>query len=226
MDGRFDELLLGLAQKHKGIDDLLHTLMTFMERRTDLFHVKESEEDKKGFKQGEAREMLRKQFSSFQARYLARAQPHLLARPPGQGSQALAAGAGYSSSSSSSSPPSAAAPGKEIPNGVNASPLEGGDPGQWERQVQKGEGFTWNQTPQDVTVEIDVPKCKASDLKVVFATRSLSVKLKGEAVAEGKLFDKISGEDSTWHLDNGKQVVITLEKVKPAFWDALFVGGS
>ena len=53
MDGRFvgapslaagrceDDLLLGLAQKHKGIEDLLHTLMTFLERQSDLFHVKE-----------------------------------------------------------------------------------------------------------------------------------------------------------------------------------------
>lgn len=81
MDGRFvgapsmspqgvgeDDLLLGLAQKHKGIEDLLHTLMTFLERQSDLFYVKErlevvtrgrSQEGEggKGFKEGEAREL-------------------------------------------------------------------------------------------------------------------------------------------------------------------------
>merc|ERR1719265_2216584 len=79
MDGRFDELLLGLVQKHEGIDALWYTLMSFYERRTDLFHVKETVDDKKGFKPGEAEDMFRRQFAHFQARYLERAQPHLLA---------------------------------------------------------------------------------------------------------------------------------------------------
>eukprot|EP00913_Durusdinium_trenchii_P000513 g469.t1 len=133
MDGRFDDLLLGLAQKHKGIEDLLHTLMTFLERQSDLFHIKErslrttkvkSENgDTKGFKEGEAEKMLRKQFSEFQARYLARAQPHLLASMPQRlGGYAAAATSAASTSSCSRS---------EVPMGINPSPLEGGDPGQW-----------------------------------------------------------------------------------------------
>ncbi|CAL1169940.1 unnamed protein product [Cladocopium goreaui] len=210
MDGRFDDLLLGLAQKHKGIEDLLHTLMTFLERQSDLFHVKESDGDAKGFKEGEAEKMLRKQFSEFQARYLARAQPHLLAHVP----QHLG---GYAAAAASSS-------GKrsEVPMGINASPLEGGDPGQWESQKNKGEGWVWNQTPQEINVEIAVEPCRASDLKVAIAAKSLSIKLKGNTLLEGKLFDKINSEESTWHLDNGKQVVLNLEKIRPAFWEGLF----
>ena len=208
MDGRFDDLLLGLAQKHKGIEDLLHTLMTFMERQSDLFHVKEGESSK-GFKEGEAEKMLRKQFNEFQARYLARAQPHLLARVPEHLS-------GYAAAASSSAKRS------EVPMGINPSPLEGGDPGQWESQKNKGEGWVWNQTPQEINVEIAVEQCRASDLKVAIAAKSLSVKLKGTTVLEGRLFDKINTEESTWHLDNGKQVVVNLEKIRAAFWEGLF----
>lgn len=70
--------------------------------------------------------------------------------------------------------------------------------------------------------------------KVAIAAKSLSVKLKGTTVLEdghrlsklsvhsrgfqqwlqGKLFDKINTEESTWHLDNGKQVVVNLEKIR------------
>ena len=69
---------------------------------------------------------------------------------------------------------------------------------------------------------------------MAIAAKSLSVKLKGTTVLEdghrlsklsvhsrgsqqwlqGKLFDKINTEESTWHLDNGKQVVVNLEKIR------------
>ncbi|CAL1127658.1 unnamed protein product [Cladocopium goreaui] len=76
--------------------------------------------------------MLRKQFSEFQAW------------------AKFTSERGYAAAAASSS-------GKrsEVPMGINASPLlgrawlEGGDPGQWESQKNKGEGWVWNQTPQE-----------------------------------------------------------------------------
>mmetsp|Transcript_117774 Transcript_117774/g.328053 ORF Transcript_117774/g.328053 Transcript_117774/m.328053 type:complete len:260 (-) Transcript_117774:97-876(-) len=248
MDGRFDELLLGMAQKHRGIEDLLYSIMSFFERHTDLFHVKEGD-DRKGFEQGKAEEMLRRQFQGFQGRYLSRAQSHLLVQRPSAGAAcassssggaaAADAGAGGSgqessggsrSSSSAAAPPASAndaaasaAPKKQaIPEGVNASPLDGGDPGLWERNQNKAVGFVWNQSVQEVTMEIDVEKCSASDIKVVLASKRICVKRKGEVIVEGNLHDKINCEDSTWHLDSGKQIVLSLEKIKPMFWDSFF----
>ncbi|CAK0899443.1 unnamed protein product, partial [Prorocentrum cordatum] len=78
MDGRFDDALIGLAEKHKGIEDILYTVMSFYERHTDLFHTQEGD-DQKGWPEGKAEETFRKQFNFFQGRYLSRAQPHLLA---------------------------------------------------------------------------------------------------------------------------------------------------
>jgi len=246
-DGRFDDLLLGMAQKHRGIEDLLYTVMSFYERRTDLFHVKEGD-SKKGFAPGHAEEALRKQFRHFQGRYLQRAQPHLIATPEeiaratsggtknkqrqsggGGGSEAAAttaAGAtppapanptGAAVQESSSSRPTPA----RIPNGVGVSPLEGGDAGQWEKQQKQGQGYTWNQSVSEITVEIDVEKCSAQDVKVTFQSKRLTVKRKGETVLEGPLCNKINCEESTWHLDSGRQIVLSLEKLQPAFWESL-----
>lgn len=250
MDGRFDELLLGMAQKHRGIEDLLYTIMSFYERRTDLFHVKSGDE-KKGYEDGKAEEMLRNQFHAYQARYLSRAQPHLLVQRPsassrappassqgstaaadaatgGEASEAGAAGSSSSAAASAPEPPAPAAKKPEaIPEAVNASPLDGGDPGLWERNQQKeASGFVWMQSVQEVTVEIDVEKCSAADVKVVLAPRKISVKRKGEILVEGELHDRISCEDSTWHLDSGKQIILSLEKIKPMFWESFFADGT
>merc|ERR1712228_250651 len=107
-------------------------------------------------------------------------------------------------------------------NGVGASPLEGGDPGQWEKNQEKGPGYSWNQSTQELNIEICVEKCCASDLKVDLSARKICVKRKGEVVIEGRLHDKISCEDSTWHLDSGKQIVLSLEKIRPMFWNGFF----
>eukprot|EP00929_Paragymnodinium_shiwhaense_P083874 TRINITY_DN44821_c0_g1_i1.p1 TRINITY_DN44821_c0_g1~~TRINITY_DN44821_c0_g1_i1.p1 ORF type:complete len:273 (+),score=74.07 TRINITY_DN44821_c0_g1_i1:119-937(+) len=264
MDGRYDDLLLGLAQKHRGIEDILYTVMSFYERKTDLFHVKDSPDDKKGFKAGEAEDMIKKQFNHFQARYLERAQPHLLARRPSGSSGgysgaapsaalARAAGVGAAGSGEPSDAPRAAgggdaaagggggpdagagggapsapsrpAPKAKIPDGVEASPLEGGDPGQWARQSKAVDmGRKWNQSPTEVNVEIDVEKCTKNDIKVVLASRKVSVKRKDEVILEGNFFDKINVEESTWHLSDGKQVVLSLEKIRPAYWEGLLEG--
>mmetsp|Transcript_52731 Transcript_52731/g.133902 ORF Transcript_52731/g.133902 Transcript_52731/m.133902 type:complete len:245 (-) Transcript_52731:193-927(-) len=242
-DGRFDEMLLGMAQKHRGIEDLLYTIMSFYERRTDLFHIKDNDKDKesgdggssKGFAPGKAEEMLCKQFRVFQARYFERAQPYLIASKE-MVEQAIGAkprDGPYGGASSSSAAAASASlpaprppPKQAIPDGVGASPLEGGDPGQWAKVQNAGSGYTWNQSDQDITIEINVEKCVASDIKVTFAPRKLSVKRKGEVILEGNLCEKISLDDCTWHLDSGKQVVLTLEKIKPSFWSGLFEGSS
>merc|ERR1712217_161299 len=168
-------------------------------------------------------------FNHFQARYLARSQPHLLMPQNKRGSGGTtasssaasgdaAAGGADSGAGGSTSAASVQAP-KPIPQGVNASPLEGGDPGLWEKDKGNEDGYTWSQTPQELTVEINVEKCKASEIKVDFSARKISVKCKGKVIVEGKLHDKISCEDSTWHLDDGKLVVLSMEKIKPAFWE-------
>lgn len=246
-------MLLGMAQKHRGIEDLLYSIMSFFERRTDLFHVAEGDE-KKGFEDGKAEEMMREKFAAFQARYLARSQPHLLVQrsgpPPAASSSSGSRGAAGNAAESGAAEGAAATLGaagsaaaasgaeqgagetgasganKDVPDGVNASPLDGGDPGLWERQQQKAAGFIWNQTVQEVTMEMDVEKCTAADIKVVFTSRKICVKRKGEIIVEGKLHDKINCEDSTWHLDSGKQLVLSLEKIKPQFWDSFFEDGS
>jgi len=75
-------------------------------------------------------------------------------------------------------------------------------------------------------VEIDIEKCTARDIKVDIQSRRISVKRKGEVIVEGKLFDKINCEDSTWHLADGKIVTLSLEKIKTQFWEHFFEGGG
>lgn len=64
-----DEMLSRLAQGHKGLDDFLSTIFAFFERRTDLFHVMQSPEDKMGFPPGIAEAMVLETFLKYQNLY-------------------------------------------------------------------------------------------------------------------------------------------------------------
>mmetsp|Transcript_51828 Transcript_51828/g.116870 ORF Transcript_51828/g.116870 Transcript_51828/m.116870 type:complete len:369 (+) Transcript_51828:119-1225(+) len=256
-DGSFDDLLLGLAQRHKGIEDLLYSILSFFERRTDFFHIMEGPEGKMGFQPGVAEKMLLKQFRHFQYRYLERAQPHLLkkeaqeAAPASTASanaaiqdskpqvpEAAASVAAMSSAatpSAPSAPPSTAKKGQDIPNGVDASPQDGG-PGASQERTEKvmrhistwngaaTEKYYWTQSIHEVTLEVEVESgTKARDLKVDLTSTRLSIKARGKLILEGKLHEKINTEDSVWHLDENK-LVISMEKQRQTWWKCVLEG--
>jgi len=80
-DGRFDNLLMGVASKHKNVEELNYSILSFFERRTDLFHIMETSSDRMGFGPGVAEKMVMKHFRHCQEKYFARCQPHLLYQP-------------------------------------------------------------------------------------------------------------------------------------------------
>ncbi|CAD7950811.1 unnamed protein product [Amoebophrya sp. A120] len=57
-DPHTDEMLGRLAAKHQGLEDFLASIFGFFERRTDLFHVMQSKDDRVGFPPGIAKKMV------------------------------------------------------------------------------------------------------------------------------------------------------------------------
>lgn len=89
-----------------------------------------------------------------------------------------------------------------------------------ERQEQSQLPFTWKQTLQDVTLNIPVPPgTKARDLTVDIKKTKLKVGLKGqEPILDGTLCKEIKLEESTWTLDDNKEINLHLEKINQMTW--------
>ena len=108
-----------------------------------------------------------------------------------------------------------------------------------ESRKNQGEGWLWNQTHQEPLKQCRPPwlsgpgghrgagrgvqglgaqggHCAQVDLREAEGrdARGGAVRLDRYGAWQGKLFEKINGEESTWHLDSGKQVVINLEKIR------------
>ncbi|CAO3630564.1 unnamed protein product [Cunninghamella blakesleeana] len=89
-----------------------------------------------------------------------------------------------------------------------------------EESEQAALPYTWKQTLQDVSITIPVPKgTRGKDLHVVIKKKNIKVGLKGQsAILEGELSKEIKIDDSTWSIEDQKDVVIHLEKHNQMTW--------
>ncbi|KAI8057160.1 HSP20-like chaperone [Syncephalis plumigaleata] len=86
--------------------------------------------------------------------------------------------------------------------------------------THEGIPYAWKQSLPEVTVIVEVPKgTRAKQLDIRIQKRRLYVSFKGEApIIDGELSKDIKVEESTWTIDEQKEVVIQLEKINKAEW--------
>lgn len=233
-DGRFDDLLVNMARKHSNVEELTWSLLSFFERRTDLFHVMETSSDRMGFGPGMAEKMLFKHFNFCQQRYLAKHQPHLLHEPdeePVASGAAAAAAPGTTAETAvpghttSATAASAASASPELSDGAE----ETEEMRRKMKHISTWNGaitdkYYWSQSLQEVTMEVEVGDCKASQVKVEITATRLTVKRGEETQLMGKLHEKVLPEESIWHLEDGHQVIISLQKSRENWWKCVLEG--
>jgi len=237
-DGRFDDLLLGIARKHKNSEELMFSILSFFERRTDLFHVMETPQDRMGFRAGQAQNMFFNLFEHSQKEYQTREQPHLLPGRADSGNAAAeevtAASSGEAASSVAAAPVATVAPSNPEPS---AEPTATGSSeaalpestrkamkhiSTWNGAVT--DKYHWSQSIYEVTVEVEVEKdARAKEIEVDITPTRLNIKCRGKTIIGGKLHEKVTCDQCVWHLDDGK-VVISFEKQRQTWWKCVLEG--
>ncbi|GJN91903.1 hypothetical protein Rhopal_004928-T1 [Rhodotorula paludigena] len=89
-----------------------------------------------------------------------------------------------------------------------------------EKREQEALPYRWRQTLQDLTVVVPVPPgTRGKQLDVSLQKRAIRVGLKGqEPILAGELAKEIRVDDSTWTLDDSREVTISLEKADQQTW--------
>ncbi|XP_059473539.1 nuclear migration protein nudC [Neocloeon triangulifer] len=83
------------------------------------------------------------------------------------------------------------------------------------------DNFTWTQTLQEVEVRVDLGKAplKPRDLFIDIRKNHLRFGIKGrDPILDGPLPHEIKVDESTWTVDNGRALLINLEKVNQMNW--------
>jgi hypothetical protein len=238
---KYDSILLSLAQQHEGgVQDLLDTLFSFLARKTDFYHGGEpgaakklltekfekweSEADKlKSRDMAEKAEAERRRVERIEARKAKEAEEavapkikeltdeevtkleaKMAAEKIGQN------GAGDSNVSASESKDDEVKgqdgdDGKMPPNAGNGADLA---------------AYRWTQTLSEVEVRVPLPmRVKSRDMVVDLAKSHIKIGLKGHPlIIDGDLPRQIKLEECSWVLDDGKELVLALEKVNKMEW--------
>ncbi len=225
---RYDEVLLGLAAQHGGIEPLLKTFFSFLHRKTDFYCVfPEGTQSRMGFSPGAAEQLLLRAFRSF---------------PPKAVGGSGGGGGGSQQGSSSNvspttAPTTAPAPPSSAPTLPTTAPAtttpsirltaKG-------KQVPIGNGgatarYHWTQTLQDVTVYVDTgcPGVKSKEVACSWTASTVKVAVRGTVLLEGALGGTVKTQESLWTLEgNGATLVLTLEKTVPTWWACVRKGDA
>lgn len=86
--------------------------------------------------------------------------------------------------------------------------------------------YIWSQTLKEVEISVQVPKgTRGKDLAISLGKNKLSVGLKGQEVLfSGNLVKDIHPDESTWTLDDQREIFVHLEKVNQEWWTGVIEG--
>ena len=90
----------------------------------------------------------------------------------------------------------------------------------------KTDTYAWKQTLEEVTLTIDLePGTRAKDCDVKIETLHLRVRVKGKTLIDGALSHGVKQGESTWTVEDRKQLVIVLQKrLRHESWESLLAG--
>lgn len=241
---RFDSVLLAMAQQHEGgVKDLLNTIVSFLARKTDFFtggkegewekivqstfytYAKNAVEEANKIKKekDEAEKRLKDiQQKKEQERMAQDFQPATVTEVTEQEAEKiqqdieeekkikpeLGSGDGASSTEESAKTDEDDDPkekGKLKPNAGNGCDLE---------------HYKWTQTLEEVELRVPLRQTlRPRDLTITIGKRHLKVGIKGQPlIIDAELDADVKVEDSTWVLQDGRNLLINLEKVNKMNW--------
>jgi hypothetical protein len=246
-----DAPLIALATQSGGdLRQLLFAFFSFLHRRTDFYLVphpddlREGTAPKMGFREGDAENLLLAAFRQFPLRRMPR-QGGSVTGNSVQSNRSANSGASREregksidtgngsrkSTKSSKSKKSEVTVNKvmDLMEGIELSPKG--------LQVPIGNGgstkrYKWTQSLEECTLLVPMPAgTNGKNLSVNLNNNSITVQTKKplpgdnapRMILSGNLGEHIRPDESTWYLEDGV-LVICLEKVRPKFWDLVFVG--
>lgn len=92
----------------------------------------------------------------------------------------------------------------------------------------EGCSYSWSQTLKEIEINVPIkPGTRGKDLAITIGQSKLSVGFKGQpALFAGKLVKDVKVDESTWTVDDQKEIVIHLEKGKQEWWSGIVEGHS
>merc|ERR1711892_16309 len=210
MKEKYDQAFLGILQSEERIEPFVDAVMSFLYRKTDFYRTL-TEESKVGFPPGVPENMLRCYFSKYNQK----------AKKDERDSERAEI---------EPTPPKSTPQQKvKVQKKTEPSPLMAKTQDEWQQQPDSHNGavrdkYAWNQNFEDVDIAIPTTVATSKLVTVTMKHKSLKVKLGDEVIIDDALQHPIKADDSTWSLEKGKQLMISLTKATEIWLSKLVIG--
>lgn len=245
LEEKFDGVLLAMAQQHEGgIQELIDTFFSFLRRKTDFYQgaLKGQAEDlvMNSFRKHQSQALAEKRKKEEEAAAAKRAkeekkakeaakkaaeedEPRIKELTDEEAEKLQEEINKEKESPSESTPVEETKPKVEKESGSDSEDED--SKGKLKPNIGNGAdlpNYRWTQTLSDVELHIPFQvsfPLKGKHLNVDIQKRHITVGLKGEApVINGELYNDIKVEETSWVIEDKKEVVIFMEKIKDMEW--------
>ncbi|XP_013177975.1 PREDICTED: nuclear migration protein nudC [Papilio xuthus] len=242
---RFDSMLLAMAQQHEGgVKDLLATIVGFLSRKTDFFTggkqgewekvVKDvfyeqakkaqDEADKAKKEREDAEKRLKDIQQKKEQERLARDfEPATVTEITDQEAEQMQEDIEKDKKSKTDSGDGEGSSNEAQADNASEEEDDPKEKGKLKPNAGNGcdlENYRWTQTLEEVELRVPLRQVlRPRDLNVTISKRHLTVAVKGQPpIIDGDLDSDVKVEESTWVLQDGRNLLVNLEKVNKMNW--------
>lgn len=87
--------------------------------------------------------------------------------------------------------------------------------------------YKWSQSITDVTVQLTLDKpTRSKELNVELKYDKISIRRKenNSIIIEGNFYDNVKVDDSAWNIEDGRAIILNLEKAQENIWKSVIKG--
>lgn len=239
-----ENVLMAITRDCKTVDELLEIFFSFLEYKTDYYHLMLDGEDllklsktyegsnthktilnnnNCGFKINDRERALLKLFRKHQLNYVLKNQPYILEDeelktkyvPHCDHVISKVDKKKDTSIEKCTEPPSTNLAGTNSTNENHISTWNGA----------KTEKYFWNQHLNEINLEIPLGNnVKGSEVDVAITNSSIKIQHKGQIKLEGEFYEAVNKEECMWNIEDQKNIIISIEKKRENWWPCVLKG--
>ncbi|VWU52129.1 CS domain protein, putative [Hepatocystis sp. ex Piliocolobus tephrosceles] len=244
---KHESMLMAIIRDFNSIDDLIEMFVSFLERKTDYFHIMISDNDIKtlhekyngeiakdilnnnnrGFRPNNREQALIKLFRKHQLNYLIKKQPYLIENenmknkylPQCDEVKKLK---NFTITDVKNVKNNNIKNSETITTPLNSTAIDK------HISIWNGghtEKYFWNQTLNEINMEIPMnTEIKAKDIQIEITNNYIKVQHLDKLILSGQFYDEVCKQSSMWNIEDKKKIIIFLEKKKENWWPSVIKG--
>ncbi|CDO63901.1 CS domain protein, putative [Plasmodium reichenowi] len=246
---KHENMLMAIARDFNSIDDLIETFLTFLENKTDYFHVMLNDKDVEmlsekydgailknllnnnncGFKAHSREQLLIKSFRKHQINYIMRKQPYIIENEEIKNKYLTSSDElkkiKYMPTTKDMNKEKQENSTKVDSDAHSLNVTQENHISIW--NGGKTDKYYWNQALKEINLEMPLnEEIKPNDVNVQITNTNIKIYHCGVLKLEGMFYEEVDKQECVWSIEDKKKIIIYLEKKRENWWPCVIKGDT